>query len=628
MWLVYSLTLAMAAPCISAAADTSATDSSRKITVALFDLESDDIRGVALRILTDVVRGELVRSDRFELIDRAHVEKVLQEQEFQATGPVSEATMVEMGQLVGVEKIVTGRIGWLGKVRVITLQLIDVSTGRVDRLEATDFIGEVEHMRRPVRAATQRLIGIGGFMDLHGGSIHIVSVPSGATVHVAGLYEGTTPLEVWVDSVGNYAVKVSSANHQDWNRAVYVGKGETTFLEPVLVSLTPSDIEMVSTPPGANIYVYGRFQGTTPVKVRVDSAGTYDVQMTKDNHHDWHRTVQVRIGEVLSVQAALVPVEVLGVSSTPLGGSVYVDGRFVGVAPVSVKVGSPGQYAVRVTRDGYNEWSETITIRPGGTPSVRAKLEPIEVVEVSRYVQTGRATLWGFIMPYSLAASEALIYAMDIKSEKPYIGAALTGIPATYFLMLRYTADTDISATRTSMIISSGLWGTAWGIMGGIATRDEDDGGNGSTRAAAALSVAASASAMAVAAHYTRTIELSGQRVAYINGGGFLGSVMGIGIPYLFDVDNAKILFGSLIVGGISGTIYSVYATRNMDRSDESDPDETTAPRSPRSSGLQFMRPVVFASKVPPSPTFGHGAARVPGSEQLRLGITLLEYRF
>jgi peptidoglycan-synthase activator LpoB len=179
-----------------------------RTSVALFDLECDDIPPTALRILTDVIRAELVRSDRFELIDRAHVQKILTEQKFQHTGTVTEATMVQMGALIGASKIVTGRIGWLGRVRVITLQLIDVSTGRVDQLEATDFVGEVEHMRRPVRAATQRLIGIGGFLDLRGGFIHIVSRPLGATVHVSGLYEGTTPVQVWVDSVGSFPVKV------------------------------------------------------------------------------------------------------------------------------------------------------------------------------------------------------------------------------------------------------------------------------------------------------------------------------------------------------------------------------------------------------------------------------------
>ncbi len=70
---------------------------------------------------------------------------------------------------------------------------------------------------------------------------------------------------------------------------------------------------------------------------------------------------------------------------------------------------------------------------------------------------------------------------------------------------------------------------------------------------------------MAVAAYYTETVEVSGRKVAAINAGGFLGSVMGVGIPYLFNAENLKIVFGSLIAGGVAGAVYSIYATRNMD---------------------------------------------------------------
>lgn len=107
-----------------------------------------------------------------------------------------------MGQLIGAENIITGRIGWLGKVRVITLQLIDVGTGRVERLEATDFVGEVEHMRRPVRAATQRLIGIGGFLDVGGGYIQVVSRPEGASVRVERAHLGDDGATSWRNEAG------------------------------------------------------------------------------------------------------------------------------------------------------------------------------------------------------------------------------------------------------------------------------------------------------------------------------------------------------------------------------------------------------------------------------------------
>jgi hypothetical protein len=593
-----------------------------RTSVALFDLECDDIPPTALRILTDVIRAELVRSDRFALIDRAHVQKILAEQKFQHAGIVTEATMVQMGELIGAKKIVTGRIGWLGKVRVITLQLIDVATGRVDQLEATDFVGEVEHMRRPVRAATQRLIGIGGFLDLQGGFIHIVSRPLGATVHVSGLYEGTTPVQVWVDSIGSFPVKVMHPGYQDWVRHVHVESGETTFLEPALVSLTPSDISMSSTPPGANVYVYGRFQGKTPVKVRVDSAGVYDVQMTHDDFHAWKEMVQVRIGEDLSVKAQLVPIEVIKLTSSPTGVSIYVNSKFVGNTPTKLRVGAAGNYTMQLKKDGYHDWNQVVKVRPGETPTVHAAIRKI-VIE-SKYVQTGRPALWGFMMPYSVAASEALIYSVGVKSQRPYIGAVLVGVPVAYFGMLKYTTNRDISAPRTSMIVSSGMWGAAWGVMGAVAARPERKPGKPESdlgpRMAAGLGVVASTAAIFISANLTEKYEVSGRRVAAINLGGFLGSVMGVGFPYLFDASGEAPYFASLVAGGVTGVLYSIYATRGMGASVEK------GKRAETSEGWHFMQPVVTMT-----PTFGSLRSSPRGSPDpmdLRYGVKLAEYRF
>lgn len=602
-----------------------------KTRVVLFDLEAEDIPPVALRILTDVVRGELVKSDRFEVIDRAHVQKVLEEQQFQLSEVVSEATMVHAGQIVGAEKIVAGRIGWLGKVRIITLQLIDVSTGRVDQLEASDFVGELEQMRRAVRAATQRLIGIGGYRDLAGGLLHVVSRPEGAAVYIDGLYEGTTPIQIRCDSAANYLVRVTKPRYQDWLRSVYVGDGETTFLEPALVSLIPSDIKMESTPAGANVYVYGKFQGTTPVNVHVDSAGVYDVQMTADNFHEWTETVHVRIGEDLAVHAQLVPIEAVSVSSSPSGGAVYIDDRYSGTTPMTSRVGAAGEYRVRIEKDEFRKWEQLVPVRPGQSPTVAATLSPIVVP--SKYVRSGVATLWTFMTPYSISAMEATVYSIGVDSKRPYIGAVLVGAPLAYFGMIRYTAERDISQARTSMIVSSGFWGAAWGVMSAIAIRPEDESGAffGSEfgrRAGAGLGVVASATAIGVAAYYTERTEISGRRVALINAGGFLGSVMGVGLPYLFNARSLSWYFGSLVAGGVAGAGYSIYATRGIDQREA----EPAADREPSgTSGLLrgrnwgILSPTVMVGTSPPDRA---GRPARDRADAVRWGARLFEYRF
>jgi hypothetical protein len=603
-------------------------DSTQRIGVVLFDLECDSMEAEALRILTDVMRGELVKSEKYQLIDRAHVQMVLEEQSFQLGQTVDDATKVEMGQIIGAEQVITGRIGYLGKIQVITLQLIDVGTGRVERLEATDFVGAVEHMRRPVRAATQRLIGIGGFLDLGGGFIHIESRPEGAVVYIDGLYEGVTPIEAIVDSTGTFFVKITHEGYQDWSRQIYVDAGETSFLEPSMVSLTPSDIQIESTPPGANVYIYGRFQGVTPLKARVDSAGVYELEMTRDGYHEWNERVHVRIGEDLNVTAPLVPVEIIKVVSNPVGATIYIDGGLVGSAPVSIPVGQPGNYTIRAIQDDYVDWEAPVVVRSGESPQVRALLAPIQMP--SLYVSTGRSSLWSFMLPYTIGAGEALIYSLGITSDRPYIGAFLVGAPLTYYGMLRYTHERDISRARASMIISSGLWGTAWGVMSGVAVRPEGQlWGSKESRGAAALAVVASASAIAASTYYTEHVEISSQRVALINAGGFLGTVMGVGFPYLFDASDPRVYFASLVAGGIGGALYSVYATQGFDRpaGEESEDDDGKLDETSMLDDWKFLTPFVAESRHQRDiraglPMFGDK------SPSPIFGMTLFEHRF
>jgi hypothetical protein len=59
-------------------------------------------------ILSDKITTKIIKSHRFRVIDRSHLEKVMEEQKLQMSGLVNEATMVQIGQIMGVEKFIVG----------------------------------------------------------------------------------------------------------------------------------------------------------------------------------------------------------------------------------------------------------------------------------------------------------------------------------------------------------------------------------------------------------------------------------------------------------------------------------------------------------------------------------------
>lgn len=62
------------------------------------------------------------------------------------------------------------------------------------------------------------------------------------------------------------------------------------------------------------------------------------------------------------------------VKSTPAGGDVTLDGRFVGSTPSTLQL-KPGDHTIVVEKDGFVVWKRTLTVRSGGIVNVDARLE-------------------------------------------------------------------------------------------------------------------------------------------------------------------------------------------------------------------------------------------------------------
>jgi len=110
-------------------------------------------------ILTDKIVTRIIKSHRFNVIDRSHLDQIIKEQNLQLSGAIDEATMVQMGRIIGVEKFITGSFTrnsteyhkeeyYEGKKIMdayytseinATIKLLDVETGMY--IEATEAIG-------------------------------------------------------------------------------------------------------------------------------------------------------------------------------------------------------------------------------------------------------------------------------------------------------------------------------------------------------------------------------------------------------------------------------------------------------------------------------------------------------
>ena len=113
-------------------------------TVAVIEFEAINIGAPEVQILTDRFRVELANTDSFKLVERPAMEEILNEQGFQQSGCTSNECAVEVGKLLGVERMIAGTVGKIGELFTITARVVNVQTGEIINQHSIDCRCSIE----------------------------------------------------------------------------------------------------------------------------------------------------------------------------------------------------------------------------------------------------------------------------------------------------------------------------------------------------------------------------------------------------------------------------------------------------------------------------------------------------
>ena len=111
--------------------------------IAVVDFMGNNISEGECRALTDRLRIELYNTKYYKVVEREIMEEVLKEQKFQQSGCTSDACMVEIGQLMGVDRIVGGNISKVGNVYSVSARIVNVESGEIETIGVYDHIGNI-----------------------------------------------------------------------------------------------------------------------------------------------------------------------------------------------------------------------------------------------------------------------------------------------------------------------------------------------------------------------------------------------------------------------------------------------------------------------------------------------------
>jgi hypothetical protein len=218
------------------------------------------------------------------------------------------------------------------------------------------------------------------------GTVYVTSNPNYASVNVDGTYYGKTPLTVSLYP-GSHQIVVSLSGYNDYSTNVGVTAGQSQNL-PVTLSTAIYGSFAITSVPGANVYMDSAVVGTT------NSAGIFQqtgvpsgnhlFKVTASGYNDWMNTVYIQANTVTSISASLTPKGIsptpvqptggLTIASSPTNAAVYIDNLPRGNTPLTVTDLVPGDHVVRLSSDGYLDYTTTTTITSGQTAPLAATL--------------------------------------------------------------------------------------------------------------------------------------------------------------------------------------------------------------------------------------------------------------
>lgn len=135
-------------------------EEARKVNFAVLGLKNGTgVTSGETDILADRLRVNLFRTGKVVMMERSQMDEILKEQGFQASGACNDAECaVEMGQMLGVERVVSGSIGKLGNLFLVNLRVIDVQTAKILMVVSKDISGGIEGVVKVLPGLAEDLV--------------------------------------------------------------------------------------------------------------------------------------------------------------------------------------------------------------------------------------------------------------------------------------------------------------------------------------------------------------------------------------------------------------------------------------------------------------------------------------
>jgi len=367
--------------------------------IAVMKFEGSGVDEITSKNIADRFSYELSKTNRFDIVEREMMDKILEEQKFQDSGCVADECAVEIGQLIGVSQIVSGRISKIGDFYSLNIKLIDVATGKITYQDMDDYEGKVTDFIKgtikniAMRMAAEASMGLGQsrenstpYASTRKGKVIFNINQKNVAIFMDGQYNSLSSGNQVILSIaeGMHTIKFSLSGFKHWEKEINVLADQELYYDVLLtpgsstqVDATTGILVVRSEPTGATVYVDGIEKGTTTLQITDIGVGDHEISVEKNPYYSYSEIVNIQPDMIGEVKTELKPnFGNLSINSVPTGSVVMINGQVKGKTPYSINRIKSDSYNIKVSKDLYHTYEENFIITDGSVNARDISLTP------------------------------------------------------------------------------------------------------------------------------------------------------------------------------------------------------------------------------------------------------------
>ena len=94
------------------------------------------------------------------MVERNQMSEIMEEQGIQQSGCTSQECAAEIGNILGVQKMITGSFGKIGDAYTIEARMFSVESGQTEKTVSKTYKGEVDGLLPQIRIVAWELVGL------------------------------------------------------------------------------------------------------------------------------------------------------------------------------------------------------------------------------------------------------------------------------------------------------------------------------------------------------------------------------------------------------------------------------------------------------------------------------------